>query len=119
MNGPEYPDSELIRCSGQVRMGLLLRANEFRRLTGQSPSAIARAATGDASFLSDLEGDRNITVGLLDKMTAYLDANWPREDNRFLGAASCHPMPAPFAATARLDDVRSPSDAKVGDEVSA
>lgn len=72
MESVSYPsDSE-------IRAALLRRADEFIRLTGSTKSAIGKDAVNDPAFLGQVAAGRNFTIGMYQRVMAYLDANWPK-----------------------------------------
>lgn len=63
--------------SDELRAALVARCQQFCELAGITKSELGRRAVADVAFVGDLEGGRNITLKLYDRMRKYLDAKWP------------------------------------------
>jgi hypothetical protein len=71
MTSADYP------TDADIRAVLLRRAEQFARVTGMPPSAIAKQSVNDPAFFLRLARGRNFTVSTYQRVMSWLDRHWP------------------------------------------
>jgi hypothetical protein len=82
MSDATHAEPSDLPSGAELREALVKRIAQFAERTGMTKSDIGKKAVNDVAFVSDLEGGRNITLRVYDKVLKFLDDNEPRSSAR-------------------------------------